>query len=128
MNKIIYNNRGFTLIEAVISLGVLSIGILALFAMQTLSIRGNANASRVTTLATWGSDEIEQRILTATDTQIETFTQDPLDLPGNPDYSIRKTRTEDSPVENITAIDVTITNKLDGKQVTLRYLRGKSGL
>lgn len=128
MNKIICNNRGFTLIEAVISLGVLSIGILALFAMQTLSIRGNANASRITTLATWGSDEIEQRILTATDKQIESFTQDPLDLPGTTDYSIRKTRTEDSPVENITAIDVTITNKLDGKQVTLRYLRSRSGL
>lgn len=128
MNKITDNNHGFTLIEAVISLGVLSIGILALFAMQTLSIRGNANASRITTLATWGSDEIEQKIITATDKQIETFTQDPLDLPGNTDYSIQKTRTEDSPVENITTINVTITNKLDGKQVTLRYLKAKEGL
>ena len=128
MNKITGNNQGFTLIEAVISLGILSIGILALFAMQTLSIRGNANASRITTLATWGSDEIEQRVLTATDKQIETFTEDPLDLPGDADYSIQKTRTEDSPVENITTIDVTITNKLDGKQVTLRYLKTKAGL
>lgn len=128
MHKITDNNRGFTLIEAVISLGVLSIGILALFAMQTLSIRGNANASRITTLATWGSDEIEQRILTATDKQVKEFIQDPLDMPGDADYSIRKTLTEDSPVENVTAIDVTITNKLDGKQVTLRYLRSRSGL
>lgn len=128
MNIITSNNRGFTLIEAVISLGVLSIGILALFAMQTLSIRGNASASRITTLATWGSDEIEQRVLTATDKQIETFTQDPLDLPGNKDYSIQKTRTEDSPVENVTTIDVAITNKLDGKRVTLRYLKTKESL
>lgn len=128
MNKISINNRGFTLVEAIISLAVLSIGILALFAMQTLSIRGNANASRITTLATWGSDEIEQKLITATDTQINTFTQDALDLAGDANYSIQKTRTEDSPVENVTTIDVTITNKLDGKQVTLRYLKARSGL
>lgn len=128
MNKITGNNHGFTLIEAIISLAVLSIGILALFAMQTLSIRGNASASRITTLATWGSDEIEQRILTATDKQIETFTQDPLDLPGNTDYSIQKTRKINTPVDNVTTIEVTITNKLDNKKVTLQYLKAKEGL
>jgi prepilin-type N-terminal cleavage/methylation domain-containing protein len=128
MNYILKTNKGFTLIEAVISLGVLSIGILALFAMQTLSIRGNANANRVTTLATWGGDEIENKLLTATDDEIEKITGAELDLSGDKNYTITKTCMLNKPVQNITTIDVKVTNKQDGKNVILRYLKAKESL
>lgn len=128
MNYILKTNKGFTLIEAVISLGVLSIGILALFAMQTMSIRGNANANRVTTLATWGGDEIENKLLTATDDEIDKITGAELDLFGDKNYTITKTCMLNKPVQNITTIDVKVTNKQDGKNVVLRYLKAKESL
>jgi Tfp pilus assembly protein PilV len=128
MNSIISSNKGFTLIEAAISLGVLSIGILALFAMQTLSIRGNTNANRVTTLATWSGDEIENKLLKATDTQIEFINGGTLPLSGDNDYTITKTRRTDKPVKNVTTIDVMVTNKQDQKSVTLSYQKAKMSL
>jgi Tfp pilus assembly protein PilV len=120
MNTTTKNNHGFTLIEAVISLGVLSIGILALFAMQTLSIRGNANASRITTQATWGSDEIE-KMLTAKYAAV--FTKNAVDVSDDNKYTVTRTVTADTPVKNIKTVDVVVTNVTDGKQVTLRYLK-----
>jgi prepilin-type N-terminal cleavage/methylation domain-containing protein len=125
MNKITDNNRGFTLIEAVISLGVLSIGILALFAMQTLSIRGNASASGVTTLATWGGDEIEQML-----TQNYDVIQNTDFLPCPSDgtvYRNKRTVLENTPIEDIKTIEVAVIKcvdgKTDGKQVKLKYLK-----
>lgn len=128
MRSLLKSNKGFTLIEAIISLAVLSIGILALFAMQTLSIRGNANAHRVTTLATWSGDEIENKLLTATDDEIEKIVGATVDLSSDDDYTITKTRTLNKPVKNITTIDVTVTNKQDQKSVTLRYQKAKESL
>ncbi len=120
MNKLTKNNKGFTLIETVISLGVLSIGILALFAMQTLSIRANASASRVTTMATWGGDEIEQMLTVKYANVIDT---DPINASGDGKFTVEKTITLDKPVKNIKTVDVVITNVTDGKQLTLHYLK-----
>lgn len=120
MNKLTNNNGGFTLIETVISMGILSIGILALFAMQTLSIRANATASRVTTLATWGGDEIEKMLI---DKYKDVITTDILNASGDGKFTVKKTVTENSPVENIKTIVVDITNVADSKQLTFRYLK-----
>lgn len=53
------SNAGFTLVEVVIALGVLAFGIMAMFGLQALSIRGNADANGVTTRATLSADRIE---------------------------------------------------------------------
>jgi len=58
------NQRGFTLIESVVAIGVLSIGVIALYTLQTISIRGNGSAQRITQEATWGGDQLE-RLLAA---------------------------------------------------------------
>ncbi len=50
---------GFTLLEVVIALSIFSIGILALYKMQTLSIGQNATANRITTSSTWASRTVE---------------------------------------------------------------------
>lgn len=52
-------SEGFTLIEVIVALVVLTIGILAVNAMQTVSVRGNASANRLTTAATWATDRAE---------------------------------------------------------------------
>lgn len=51
---------GFTLIEVLIAIMVLTIGILATYTMQVSSIQGNATANQLTTASTLALDEIEQ--------------------------------------------------------------------
>lgn len=54
------DSRGFTLIEALVALGVLTIGILTMYTMQTGSVRGNFRASQISTASTWAMDRMEQ--------------------------------------------------------------------
>jgi prepilin-type N-terminal cleavage/methylation domain-containing protein len=52
-------NQGFTLIEVIVAIAVLTIGILSLYSMHVSSINGNATASNLTTRSNWASDRIE---------------------------------------------------------------------
>ncbi len=55
-----YNNQnGFTIVEVMIAIFILTIGILGAAAMQVASIDGNSIANQITEAATWGGDEIE---------------------------------------------------------------------
>lgn len=58
----LHNNRGFTLLEAMIALFVLVVGIFALYSMQITAINGNSRAFRVTTASNWAADKIEEII------------------------------------------------------------------
>lgn len=62
MNKIT-EESGFTLIEALIAMIILSIGIMALYAMQTTATRGNAVAISITTATNRAQDQIEQLLV-----------------------------------------------------------------
>lgn len=53
------SNEGFTLIEVVVALGVLSFGILAMLVMQTTGVKGNASAQRITAEVVQASDLME---------------------------------------------------------------------
>jgi type IV pilus assembly protein PilV len=50
---------GFTLLEVMIAVTVLTVGLLAVAGMQTAAIRGNDNAHRVTEGTTWAQDRLE---------------------------------------------------------------------
>jgi type IV pilus modification protein PilV len=54
------NEAGFTLIEVIVALAILTIGILAVNAMQTAAVRGNMAASDITIASTWAADRVEQ--------------------------------------------------------------------
>lgn len=55
-----YNHQeGFTLLEVMIAIFVLTIGILGAAAMQVASIDGNSKANNLTEAATWGGDMLE---------------------------------------------------------------------
>lgn len=58
--KLFVNQKGFTLIEALVAMVILTIGILTLYTMQISAIRTNSHASHLTTAATWNSDQIER--------------------------------------------------------------------
>lgn len=58
----INNNRGFTLIEAMVSLFVVSIGLLAITRMQVTSINGNTKAVNSINAVLESSSTIEQML------------------------------------------------------------------
>ena len=60
LEKEMRKEKGFSLIEVIIAIGILSVGILGVATMQVTSIRGNAFADKVTQATTWGGDRIEK--------------------------------------------------------------------
>jgi type IV pilus assembly protein PilV len=54
--------QGFTLIEAVIAIGVLTFGILAVASMHISAIQGNSFAGQVTEAVTLATDQLEELI------------------------------------------------------------------
>ncbi len=56
------NDKGFTLIEALITMLVLTVGISALYAMQVGSTRGNTTANTLTVAGTVSGDIFERLI------------------------------------------------------------------
>ena len=53
------NEAGFTLLEVIIAISILTVGLLAVAGMQTAAIRSNDNAYRVTEATTWAQDRLE---------------------------------------------------------------------
>jgi prepilin-type N-terminal cleavage/methylation domain-containing protein len=63
-----YNRTtGFTLIEILIAICILSFGLLAIGGMQIASINGNADARHITDISTIAADRIEKMMLLAYD-------------------------------------------------------------
>jgi len=58
--NILKNTQGFTLIEALIAMLVLTIGVLALNTMQTISTKGNTTASKLTVASTLANNSYER--------------------------------------------------------------------
>ncbi len=52
--------EGFTLLEVIIAISILSVGLLAVASMQAAAIRGNHNAYQYTEGTTWAQDRLEQ--------------------------------------------------------------------
>ena len=73
--------NGFTLIEILIALTIFAVGMLAVAAMQDSAIKMNSTADKLTHLATWGMDKIEE--LSAL-----TYTDPSLDSSGNPHQEV----------------------------------------
>jgi len=54
------NNRGFTLIEALIAMAIFAIGIVALYTMQVGSVTNNSKSARITAASAWSENQVEQ--------------------------------------------------------------------
>ena len=61
--------KGFTLLEVMIAISILSFGILAIASMQTSSIYGNSVANRLTEGTSWAGNKMEE-LLTIPDTDV----------------------------------------------------------
>jgi type IV pilus assembly protein PilV len=69
-------NAGFTLVESMITLAIMSVGLLALAGLQITTLRGNALSRRMTTAVSIAEQRTEQLKNTPyTDIQAEAATQ-----------------------------------------------------
>lgn len=59
MNKLT-EKSGFTLIETLVAIVILTIAVFTLYSMQTTAIMGNATANSLTTASNWARDRAER--------------------------------------------------------------------
>ena len=72
----ICSNAGFTLVESMLTLAIMSMGLLALAGLQITALRGNALARKMTTAVSIAEQRIEQLKNTSyTNIQAEAATQ-----------------------------------------------------
>jgi type IV pilus assembly protein PilV len=98
---------GFSLIELMITLVILSIGLVALAGLQVSAIKGNAFSKRMTAAVSIANQKLEQikdtayaNILSESSTQI---TQ------SNMSFTRQVTVTNNSPLANTKTVNVTVT-------------------
>ncbi len=114
---------GFTIIEALVAVAILSIGIVATAKMQDQSIRGNFVSKRINTSVFFASGEIERRAglnySNATDTDndglaglfdIEDNADDSTTIYQNGhEFNVFINVAEDEPVEKVKTMNVIVT-------------------
>jgi type IV pilus assembly protein PilV len=120
---------GFTLLEVIVAVSILTIGLLAVASMQTAAIRGNDTAYHVTESATWAQNRLEALIaLPFNDPLLANGTEKADPTPPTPDgYSITYD-VEDGPVENTKLITVVATEQDQGATRVRRLTYIKSTL
>lgn len=114
--------RGFTLVEVLVAMVVLSIGIIALTSMQSTGIKGNATANILTTGGTWAADTVEQVFAMDYDTLADGNTTS---VDGN--YSINWDVTDDTPMPDTKTVAITVSSPDMGQQrnVVINYIKAK---
>jgi len=104
MNSKPRNEQGFTLLEVIIAMGLLTFGLLAVASMQIGAIQGNSFAARTTEGVTWAQDKMEDLLA---------LSYDDLDDNDSPeqqgDYAVAWTVADDDPIANTKRITVTVT-------------------
>ena len=127
-------NKGFTLIEILLTIAILSVGILGVMTMQIRATRSNAEARKVTESASWMSDQFERLMAIpyddaqmapgATFTPVTNIINDPA-FPEIGPYTVSYTVSNaDNPIPNVKAIDVMVTwNAGDNRILSFRYYK-----
>ena len=106
---------GFTLLEVLVSVTILTIGLLGIAGMQLSAIRGNATARNMTEGVTWAQDRLEELLSLEYDDSL--LDDDNADLGGPTVYNdtnapagftINWEVDENNPVANCKQITVTV--------------------
>ena len=108
---------GFTLIEIMITLVILSVGLLALAGLQVNAIKGNTNSRRMTTAVFIAEKKLEQIKNTPyTNIQSESIQQV---TEASANFTRQVTVTSNNPLQNTKKIDVIVTWKDGSKSYTV---------
>ena len=114
------NKDGFTLIEVLIALTIFAVGLLAVAAMQTSAVKMNSTAVKLTHLATWGMDKIEElSALPYADPSLDSDENPHQDVSGN--YTVSWNVVDDIPMKNTKKITVTVTGC--GKSIDICFIK-----
>jgi len=116
--------KGFTLLEVIIAISILSFGLLAIASMQISAIRGNSFAAGVTGGTTWAGDQVERLMALPYD-------HNDLDQDQNPHqadegrYTIVWNVFEDAVFNNTKTIEVKVTWMDHGveKSVSIQHIK-----
>ena len=107
---------GFTLLEILIAISILTIGLLGVASMQVSAIRGNDFASAQTEAATAGMDRIEKLLRLPYDNLTSGNHTDP-------PYTISWSVTDNSPLNNTKTVTVTVSWVHHGKAKNVQMRR-----
>jgi type IV pilus assembly protein PilV len=116
----INNNKGFSLIEILVAIAILSVGLLGTAALTASIIRGNQVSNKVTTATTLAKDKMEniKRVgYSNTVSETRAFLSSPYNS-----YEREVTVVDDSPASNMKTVTVTVywdTNKSISLQTIL---------
>ncbi len=128
MNEKQSREAGFTLLEVIIAISILTVGLLAVATMQTAAIRGNDAAYRITESATWAQDRLEFLMALPYDNSAldnGTGKTDPMTTPAN--YTITYD-VVNGPIANTKRITVMASRNDRGATKTRRLTSIKSEL
>jgi type IV pilus assembly protein PilV len=120
--KVQGNEKGFTLLEVIIGISVLTFGLLAVASMQVSSIQGNAAAIEVTEAATWAEDQIEKLMaLPYDDPDLDPGGHAPV-VRGS--YTISWVVADNDPLEDTKTVNVTVSWSDHGasKDVSIQHV------
>jgi len=113
----LYSNAGFTLLESMLALAILSIGLLALGRLQISAIWGNALSRDMMTAVSIAEQKIEQLKNTPfANVQSESSTQVTV---ANRNFTRQVTVTDSSPLPNTKTVSVLVTWKDKAKTHTV---------
>jgi type IV pilus assembly protein PilV len=109
----IRKNQGFSLIEVMVAIAIISIGLLAIGSLQLSTVRGNASGDRNTQVSIQAETRLEQLMQLS-------FGDPSLDPAGNPFQVVNGPYQE---TWDVTDIDFDSDSTIDAKQVdlTVRY-------
>ena len=129
-NKQLESNqtKGFTLIEILLAMAILSIGILGVMTMQIRAARSNAEARHVTESASWAADQFERLMpMDYNHADLDPappgapFTPNTLVNNNNDPYAVTYTVSNPgTPIPNVKAVNITVTWN-DGRPRSLSF-------
>ena len=117
--------QGFTLLEVIIAISILTFGLLAVASMQISAIRGNALAGGVTEGTSWASDKMEELIsLPYTHADLATGNHQEPTSTSPPGFTITWDVAENTPLNDTKTITLTVTwtEQGAGKTVILQHV------
>ncbi len=116
-------DHGFTLLEVLIAVSIFAIGLLAIAAMQTSSVRVNSEAGQITSRISWGQDKLEQLLaLPFDDADLAAGTHSPESTGDG--YTISWNIIDDNPITGTKLVTVTVTGR--GKTSRLVGIKSQS--
>ena len=134
-------NEGFTLIEIMVALCILSFGILAVASMQTSAIRGNSSARDLTEATVLAHDKVEELItLQYNHAYLQDMSGDGdnglADVGANADYQETQGKytiywniSQNSSINNTKTIRIILTWTENGKErnISIDYIKSLGG-